>query len=89
MGGRQRYVYHVEPAGFHEDFPERLDRFREAAGLSWGELARRLKINVRILRRWRAGTTPGGAHLYTLLSFAAGKGLPHILLPVVGKPDAV
>ena len=31
--GRQLRVYRVEPASFPEDFPERLEAFREAAGL--------------------------------------------------------
>ena len=51
MGRRQERVYHVEPEEFPQDFPERLDRFRQAAGLSWRELARRLKVNARIVRR--------------------------------------
>ena len=89
MGGRQRYVYHVEPARLPEDFPERLARFREAAGLSWRELARRLKTNVRTVRRWRAGTEPGSANFYALLTLAAEEGLLHILMPTVGVPEAI
>ena len=34
MGRRQQWVYHVEPSRFPPDFPERLEGFREAAGLS-------------------------------------------------------
>lgn len=35
MGRRQQWVYHVEPQAFPEDFPERLELFRDAAGLTW------------------------------------------------------
>lgn len=87
MVGRQRHVYHVEPGQFPEDFPGRLDRLRQAAGLSWREMARRLKINDRTVRRWRLGAQPNSAHLYSLLNFAAGEGLLHVLLPAVGIPQ--
>ena len=67
MGRRQERVYHVEPEEFPQDFPERLDRFRQAAGLSWRELARRLKVNARIVRRWKAGAKPGIGHQATVV----------------------
>lgn len=87
MGRKQRWVYHVEPEEFPMDFPERLDRFREAAGLTWRGLARLLKVNARSVRRWRAGTRPGSGHLVSLFNLAAGMGLLHILLPSVGEPE--
>ena len=89
MGRRQQWVYHVEPEDFPEDFPQRLDRFRQAAGLSRQGLARRLKVNARSVRRWRAGTRPGSGHLVSLFNLAAGMGLLHILLPAAGDPEAV
>ena len=85
MGRQQQWVYHVEPEDFPQDFPERLDRFREAAGLSWGGLARRLKVNARTVRRWKAGAKPGSGHLVKLFDLAAGMGLLHILLPSAGE----
>ena len=88
MGRQQEWVYHVEPEEFPQDFPERLERFRQAAGLSWRGLARRLKVNARIVRRWRAGAKPGSGHLVNLFDLAAGMGLLHILLPSVGEPEA-
>ena len=48
MGRRQEWVYHVEPEEFPQDFPERLERFKQAAGLTWRGLARLLKVNARI-----------------------------------------
>ena len=88
MGRLQQWVYHVAPSRFPEGFPERLDSFRAAADLSWRGLARRLRVNARTVRRWRAGTTPDSAHLVALLSLAAEMGLLHHLLPVVQEPKS-
>ena len=61
-----------------DDFPQRLELFKEASGLSWAELARRLGTSDRNLRRWRAGTRPHPDHLMALLDLAEGMGLLHI-----------
>ena len=87
MGRRQQCVYHIEPEEFPPDFPERLDAFRQAAGLSCRGLARLLKVNARTVFRWNAGTAPGSGHLVSLFSLAAGMGLLHLLLPEVGEAD--
>ena len=85
MGRQQELVYHVAREEFPQDFPDRLEAFVEAAGLSWRELARRLKVNARIVRRWRAGAKPGSGHLVNLFNLAAGMGLLHHLLPSVAE----
>ena len=87
--GRQRWVYHREPSRFPEDFPERLERFKAAAGLSSRGLARRLRIDARMMRRWRTGTRPNPGHLVALFTLAEEMGLLHHLLPVTGAPEAV
>ena len=87
MGRQQELVYHVQREEFPQDFPERLEAFVEAAGLSWRELARRLKVNARIVRRWKAGAKPGSGHLVNLFDLAAGMELLHILLPSAGEPE--
>ena len=93
MGRRQQHVYHSEPARLPPDFPERLDRLRREAGLSWRGLARALRVDVRTLRRWRNGTAPGPGHLYALMVFALERGLLHCLLPgaalLVDEAEAV
>ena len=61
--------------GFPPDFPERLERFREAAGLSWRALARLLGVTPYRLSLWRRGAVPSGAHLFLLLTLAAAMGL--------------
>ena len=88
MGRQQELVYHVEREEFPQDFPARLEAFVEAAGLSWRGLARRLKVNARIVRRWRAGAKPGSGHLVNLLELAAGMGLLYHLLRGVEEPSA-
>lgn len=88
MGRPQQWVYHVEPSHFPSDFPERLESLRDAAGLTWRGLARLLKVNVRSVRRWRAGTRPGSGHLVALFNLAAEMGLLHLLLPAAGDPEA-
>ena len=88
MGRRQEGVYHAEPSRFPPDFPERLDRFRKAAGLSWRGLGRRLRVSARCVWRWKAGTAPDSGHLIALLNLAAGMGLLHTLLPSVGEPKS-
>jgi len=83
--GRQQWVYRIEPPRFPEDFPQRLERFKEASGLSWRELARRLRIDIRLVGRWRNGTRPDSANLMALFSLAARLGLLHLLLPEVDQ----
>lgn len=81
MGRQQQWVYRVEPSTFPADFPERLDRLRVGGGYSWRGLARALRVDARMLRRWRRGTKPGPGHLAALYAFALDRDLPHCLLP--------
>lgn len=81
MSGRQKCVYRIERREFPEDFPERLERLREACDLSWRGLARALRLHPRSLRRWRRGAKPDAAHLLALFGFAAERGLLHCLMP--------
>ena len=79
--GRQRCVYRRERSELPGDFPERLERLKEAAGLSWRGLARMLRTDPRVVRRWKSGTRPGPGNLYSLFSLAARLSLLHLLLP--------
>ena len=87
--GRQRWVYRLEPLPFPEDFPERLERFKEASGFSWRGLARKLCIDIRLVKRWRNGSRPDSANLIALFSLAAGMGLLHLLLPEAGGQECL
>ena len=91
--GRQRIVHRRVVPVFPEDFPLRLERFREAAGLSWRSLARRIGVSPYRVREWRRGIVPDSTHLFALICFAQGMGLHEILIQpvdtvVVGGPTA-
>ena len=64
-------------------------RFKEAAGFSWRGLARELRVDIRLVKRWRNGVKPDSAHLVALLGLAARLGLLHLLLPEAGVKGAV
>lgn len=63
---------------FPDDFPERLERFKEESGLSWAEIARRVGTSYLNVRRWRNGVRPHWRHLAVLLELAEDLGLAHL-----------
>ncbi len=68
---RRRLIEALGVTFLPEDFPARLDRFKEASGLTWDGLAGCLGVDPRQLQRWRAGTKPSGDGLFALLLLAA------------------
>ena len=67
-------------ASIHSDaFAEALERLKEASGLPWKELARRLGTSTLNLWRWRNGVRPNMEHLLALQKLAAELGLAHLL----------
>ena len=82
---RQRLTHRRAVHVFPEDFAESLERIREASGLSWNELARRLGTRPLTVRRWRQGVRPNAQHLFAIMNVAADLGLIH-LLPT-GRPE--
>ena len=67
------------PSPFPEDFPQRLEAFKSASGLSWREMAYRLGVEPRFLRRWRAGMRPSAENLFNLMALAQDLSLGHLL----------
>ena len=62
-----------------DDFPERLERFKEESGLSWAEIARRLDVHHETLRRWRKGRArPSMRNMMALVAVARSLGLAHL-----------
>lgn len=53
-----------------EDFPERLERIKEASGLSWNSLAEKLGVDPRQVARWRKGVEPSGGAMLALMRLA-------------------
>ena len=76
-----------------DDFPERLEHFKEVSGLPWDVMASCLGVDPRQLRRWRQGTRPSGDGLFALLTLAARfPGGVHMLLGVnvlLPEPDVL
>ena len=74
--GTQRRVHRPFRCVLPSDFPERLERFKEASGLSWRAIARLLGVRLDRLRQWRnKGVAPSPAHLFLLLTIAESMGL--------------
>ncbi|MCY4616378.1 MAG: helix-turn-helix transcriptional regulator [Chloroflexi bacterium] len=66
-----------------DDFGERIEEFRVAAGLGVRSLARRLGVRPYRLREWRRGVAPASRHLFRLVTVAEAMGLSGILI----RPD--
>ncbi|MDE2780261.1 MAG: helix-turn-helix transcriptional regulator [Chloroflexota bacterium] len=64
---------------FPDDFPDCLQRIKEASGLSWSELARRLGTSPLTIRRWRRGVQPSAHYLLALQDLTEELGLAHLL----------
>ena len=53
-----------------QDFPHRLQRLKEASGLTWNGLAQALGVDRKQLDRWRKGVEPCGGAMLSLVRFA-------------------
>ena len=54
------------------DFPDRLERFREAADLSWSGLAAAIGVDYKQMYKWRrGGVEPSGGAIHSLYLFAS------------------
>lgn len=53
-----------------DDFARRLERLREASGLTWSGMARAVGVDYKQLRRWRKGVVPCGGSYHALVRFA-------------------
>ena len=62
-----------------DDFPQRLERFKEESGLSWSEIARRLETYRHTVWRWaEGGVRPNHQHRKALMELADSLGLGHL-----------
>ena len=53
-----------------EDFPARLERLKEASGLTWSGMARAIGVEYKLLLTWRNGAVPSGGAYHALVRFA-------------------
>ena len=73
-----------------EDFPRRLEWFKEVSGLTWDGLAGCLAVDPRQLQCWRNGTKPSSDGLCALIKLAAHiPGGLYILLDIYEVPPPV
>ena len=76
---RQRTYCSRRVFTFPTDFPHRLVWFKQASGLSWAELNRRLGTHPQTVRRWRKGLArPSTRHMMALLDLAEDLGLGNL-----------
>ena len=54
-----------------EDFPKRLERLKEASGLSWSGLAGAIGVGYKRMYKWRKGVEPSGGAMYALYKYAS------------------
>ena len=66
-----------------DDFPVRLERLREASGLTWSGMARAIGVSHKQIYRWRKGVEPCGGALQSLYEFADS--IPGGLAILLGK----
>ena len=76
---RQKEPHRRGCYGFPKEFPECLRRFKEASGLSWSEMARRLGTRPLTIRRWLKGVQPSAHYLLALQDLAEEFGLSHLI----------
>jgi len=54
------------------DFPQRLERFRKAADLTWSGLAAAIGVDYKQVYKWRKrGVEPSGGAIHSLYAFAS------------------
>ena len=58
------------PELFPKDYPERLQRLIELAGLTWEEFAERLGVGIDRVTAWREGTIPTGGEVWHIMRLA-------------------
>ena len=56
---------------YPDDFPERLDRLRQATGLAWTGFADALGVDRKQVLRWKEGTEPCGGAILSIIRLAA------------------
>ena len=77
---RQRIQHTRRTYDLPDDFPQRLERFKEESGLSWSAMARRLGTYRNTVWRWKEGRSrPTYQHRKALLELAGSLGLAHLL----------
>ena len=76
---RQRIDHSRKTYDLPDDFPQRLERFKEESRLPWSEIARRLGTFRHTVWRWKEGRgRPNYQHRKALLELADSLGIGHL-----------
>ena len=76
---RQRIDHSRKTYDLPDDFPQRLERFKEESRLPWSEIACRLGTFRHTVWRWKEGRgRPNYQHRKALLELADSLGLGHL-----------
>ena len=54
-----------------DDFTDRLDRLKQARGLTWSGLATNIGVDYKQMYRWRKGVEPSGGAMHALCRYAS------------------
>ena len=68
---REEGTQPLESGVLPEDFGQRLERLKEASGLSWRGMAKALGVDPKQLLRWRKGVEPCGGAMHSIFRFAS------------------
>ena len=80
MPRQRKHHRSVSYYAYSDDFPQALENFKEASGLSWAEIARRLGTSTMTIWRWRYdGIRPNFRNLLALQELAKSMRLGHLL----------
>ena len=58
------------PPPWPEDFPQRLERLKEMAGISWKRMAELVGVTDRGALKWRRGGRPSAANYLAIMELA-------------------
>ena len=58
------------PPPWPEDFPQRLERLKEMAGISWKRMAELVGVTDRGALKWRRGGRPSAANFRAIIELA-------------------
>ena len=76
LDGNTDHITDMEPMPYGirlpDDFPDRLERLRKVADLTWAGFAAAIGVDYRQMYRWRKhGVEPSGAAMDRLYKFAS------------------
>ena len=66
----ERRIGDYRPPPWPEDFPQRLERLKQMAGISWKRMAELVGVTDRGALKWRRGGRPSAANFRAIIELA-------------------